>query len=146
MISTHSNVRRATNKTDVDLCDDVIGELAWDQRVNAKQIAVQAMDGVVTLAGSVDTLPASRCDRGCLSCRAACASVTRSRPKPALPRRATLASARRSHAIPAAPRPGGLDQEPTGPKRAHLKVLSSRGRADCNQRQVDVGVNMGCST
>jgi osmotically-inducible protein OsmY len=46
---------RAVKKTDWDLRDDVIRELAWDQRVDAKHVAVQASEGVVTLAGTVES-------------------------------------------------------------------------------------------
>ena len=45
-------------KTDWDLRDDVIRELAWDQRVDSKHIAVQVCEGVLTLAGTVETWPA----------------------------------------------------------------------------------------
>ena len=45
----------AIRKTDPDLCDDVIRELAWDPRIADKGIAVQALDGVVVLAGTVES-------------------------------------------------------------------------------------------
>jgi osmotically-inducible protein OsmY len=40
-------------KTDPDLREDVVRELAWDTRVDHRQIAVSALNGVVTLAGEV---------------------------------------------------------------------------------------------
>ena len=49
---------KSPRKTDWDLRDDVIRELAWDQRVDAKHIAVQVCEGVLTLAGTVDSWPA----------------------------------------------------------------------------------------
>jgi osmotically-inducible protein OsmY len=45
----------AIKKTDWDLRDDVSRELAWDQRVDAKHVAVQVSEGVVMLAGTVDS-------------------------------------------------------------------------------------------
>jgi osmotically-inducible protein OsmY len=47
-------------KTDWDLRDDVVRELAWDQNVDAKHVAVQVSEGVVTLAGTVDSWPARK--------------------------------------------------------------------------------------
>lgn len=40
-------------KTDMQLHTDVLAELAWDPRVNEKEIGVAVKDGVVTLTGSV---------------------------------------------------------------------------------------------
>jgi osmotically-inducible protein OsmY len=40
-------------KTDLQLQQDVITELAWEPSVNAAQIGVEVKDGVVTLAGHV---------------------------------------------------------------------------------------------
>jgi len=40
-------------KTDTQLQQDVIAELAWEPSVNAAQIGVEVKDGVVTLAGHV---------------------------------------------------------------------------------------------
>lgn len=42
-------------KTDTQLQQDVIAELAWEPSVNAAQIGVEVKDGVVTLAGHVDS-------------------------------------------------------------------------------------------
>ncbi len=54
---THSS-RPATapagGKTDDDLREDVICQLAWDERLNGAQIGVQVAHGVVTLGGVVD--------------------------------------------------------------------------------------------
>jgi osmotically-inducible protein OsmY len=40
-------------KTNLQLHNDVVAELAWDPRVSEKEIAVAMMDGVVTLRGAV---------------------------------------------------------------------------------------------
>lgn len=45
-----------TKKTDHDIRNDVLRELAWDSRIGDKQIGVQVDDGVVTLGGTVDSL------------------------------------------------------------------------------------------
>ncbi len=45
-----------TKKTDMDIRNDVLRELAWDSRIAEKQIGVQVEDGVVTLGGTVDSL------------------------------------------------------------------------------------------
>jgi osmotically-inducible protein OsmY len=42
-------------KSDVQLKTDVTAELRWDAAVNATQIGVAVRDGIVTLAGQVDT-------------------------------------------------------------------------------------------
>jgi osmotically-inducible protein OsmY len=42
-------------KTDIQLKDDVAAELAWDPAINAAHIGVMVKDGVVTLAGHLDT-------------------------------------------------------------------------------------------
>jgi osmotically-inducible protein OsmY len=46
-------------KTDTDVRDDVLSELAWDSRIDEKQIGVQVEQGVVTLGGTVDDLATS---------------------------------------------------------------------------------------
>ncbi|MGA0610764.1 BON domain-containing protein [Caldimonas sp. KR1-144] len=43
-------------KTDADLKRDVVEELSWDPAVNATAIGVAVKEGVVTLAGHLDTL------------------------------------------------------------------------------------------
>lgn len=42
-------------KTDRQLKDDITSELRWEPSINAEQIGVEVKDGVVTLAGQVDT-------------------------------------------------------------------------------------------
>lgn len=42
-------------KTDRQLKDDITSELRWEPSVNAEQIGVEVKDGVVTLAGQVDS-------------------------------------------------------------------------------------------
>lgn len=42
-------------KTDAQLQQDVIAELAWEPSINAAQIGVEVKDGVVTLAGHVSS-------------------------------------------------------------------------------------------
>jgi osmotically-inducible protein OsmY len=42
-------------KTDMELKADVTAELAWDPAINATNIGVTVKDGVVTLAGHMDT-------------------------------------------------------------------------------------------
>src|SRR5579885_2025230 len=42
-------------KTDKQLQQEVIAELKWEPSVNAAQIDVEVKDGVVTLAGRVDS-------------------------------------------------------------------------------------------
>jgi len=42
-------------KTDAQLQQDVIAELAWEPAVKATQIGVEARNGIVTLAGHVDS-------------------------------------------------------------------------------------------
>jgi osmotically-inducible protein OsmY len=42
-------------KTDQQLKQDVIAELGWEPAVNASQIGVEVKDGIVTLAGHVDS-------------------------------------------------------------------------------------------
>jgi polyisoprenoid-binding protein YceI/osmotically-inducible protein OsmY len=44
----------SVNKTDFDIRNDVMRELAWDSRVGDKQIGVQVDHGVVTLGGTVE--------------------------------------------------------------------------------------------
>jgi osmotically-inducible protein OsmY len=48
-------------KTDAQLQLDIIAELKWEPSVNAAQIGVEVRDGVVTLAGHVDSY-AEKCD------------------------------------------------------------------------------------
>ena len=42
-------------KTDAQLQQDVIAELDWEPSINAAQIGVEVKDGIVTLAGHVDS-------------------------------------------------------------------------------------------
>jgi len=42
-------------KTDKQLKNDILAELRWEPSVNAEQIGVEVKDGVVTLAGHVDS-------------------------------------------------------------------------------------------
>ena len=46
---------KITMKTDAQLQQDVIAELSWEPSVNAAQIGVEVKDGIVTLAGHVDS-------------------------------------------------------------------------------------------
>jgi|SRR5579871_642857 len=48
-----------TGKTDTDIRNDVLSELAWDSRIDEKQIGVQIDQGIVTLGGTVDDLATS---------------------------------------------------------------------------------------
>jgi osmotically-inducible protein OsmY len=48
-----------TGKTDTDIRNDVLSELAWDSRIGETQIGVQVDDGVVTLGGTVEDLATS---------------------------------------------------------------------------------------
>ncbi len=43
-----------TGKTDDELREDVLCQMAWDERLNGQQIGVQVQHGVVTLGGVVD--------------------------------------------------------------------------------------------
>lgn len=45
-------------KTDAQLQQDVMAELKWEPAVHAEQIGVEVKDGIVTLAGHVDSYPA----------------------------------------------------------------------------------------
>jgi osmotically-inducible protein OsmY len=45
-------------KTDIELQRDVLDEIAWEPSVCAPEIGVTVSDGIVTLAGSVENLPA----------------------------------------------------------------------------------------
>jgi osmotically-inducible protein OsmY len=45
-------------KTDMELQRDVLDEIAWEPSVFVPEIGVTVQDGVVTLTGSVDNLPA----------------------------------------------------------------------------------------
>lgn len=47
-------------KTDTELQRDVLDEISWESSVSAPDIGVIACDGLVTLIGSVDNLPAKR--------------------------------------------------------------------------------------
>ena len=42
-------------KTDKQIREDILDELKWDPSINEKAIGVEVKDGIVTLAGSVDT-------------------------------------------------------------------------------------------
>lgn len=42
-------------KTDSELQKDVVAELEWEPSVNAAAIGVEVKDGIVTLAGHVDS-------------------------------------------------------------------------------------------
>ena len=42
-------------KTDAQLQQDVIAELSWEPSVNAAEIGVEVKDGIVTLAGHVES-------------------------------------------------------------------------------------------
>jgi osmotically-inducible protein OsmY len=42
-------------KTDSQLQSDVIAELSWEPSINSEQIGVEVKDGIVTLAGHVDS-------------------------------------------------------------------------------------------
>jgi len=46
-------------KTDTDVRNDVLSELAWDSRIDEKQIGVQVDQGIVTLGGTVEDLATS---------------------------------------------------------------------------------------
>jgi osmotically-inducible protein OsmY len=48
-------MEETTMKTDAQLKQDVVAELTWEPSVNASQIGVEVKDGVVTLAGHVDS-------------------------------------------------------------------------------------------
>ncbi|RPH73652.1 BON domain-containing protein [bacterium] len=45
-------------KTDMELQRDVLDEIAWEPSVAAPEVGVTVYDGIVTLSGSVDNLPA----------------------------------------------------------------------------------------
>ncbi len=47
-------------KTDMQVQEDVIAELKWEPSVNSAQIGVEVKDGVVTLAGHVDSYAEKR--------------------------------------------------------------------------------------
>ena len=40
-------------KTDIQVQQDVIEELRWDQALNSSKLGVEVSDGIVTLAGHV---------------------------------------------------------------------------------------------
>ena len=42
-------------KTDSQLQQDVMAELKWEPSINATHIGVEVADGIVTLAGHVDS-------------------------------------------------------------------------------------------
>jgi hypothetical protein len=42
-------------KTNKQLKNDILAELRWEPSVNAEQIGVEVKDGIVTLAGHVDS-------------------------------------------------------------------------------------------
>lgn len=56
---TTTRTMRPTGKTDTDIRNDVLSELAWDSRIEEKQIGVQVDRGIVTLGGTVDELATS---------------------------------------------------------------------------------------
>jgi osmotically-inducible protein OsmY len=56
---SNGDVPPRTGKTDTDLRNDVLSELAWDSRIGGKQIGVQVEQGVVTLGGTVEDLATS---------------------------------------------------------------------------------------
>ena len=47
-------------KTDKELQNDVLDEIAWEPSASVPEIGITVYDGIVTLTGSVDTLPAKR--------------------------------------------------------------------------------------
>jgi osmotically-inducible protein OsmY len=50
-----TSMKRIVMKTDKELQNDVLAELAWESSVNAAHIGVEVDQGVVTLSGHVDT-------------------------------------------------------------------------------------------
>ena len=54
-----ASIAPPSGKTDTDVRNDVLSELAWDSRIDEKQIGVQVEQGVVTLGGTVDDLATS---------------------------------------------------------------------------------------
>jgi osmotically-inducible protein OsmY len=54
-----ASIAPPTGKTDTDVRNDVLSELAWDSRIDEKQIGVQVDRGIVTLGGTVDDLATS---------------------------------------------------------------------------------------
>lgn len=56
---TNGDMPFRTGKTDTDIRNDVLSELAWDSRIGEKQIGVQVDHGVVTLGGTVEDLATS---------------------------------------------------------------------------------------
>src|SRR5579883_3159044 len=53
----HSIMRGQIMKTDRELQKDVVEELGWDPSVDAASVGVEVKDGIVTLSGSVDSVP-----------------------------------------------------------------------------------------
>jgi osmotically-inducible protein OsmY len=47
--------RETVNKSDTQLQQDVLAELKWEPSINAAQIGVEVKDGIVTLAGHVNS-------------------------------------------------------------------------------------------
>src|SRR5580704_16358236 len=47
--------RLRVKKSDTQLQQDVMAELKWEPSINAAQIGVEVKDGIVTLAGHVDS-------------------------------------------------------------------------------------------
>ena len=45
----------STQKTDIEIRDDVLSELRWDTRVVPTEIGVEVVRGIVTLTGTVDS-------------------------------------------------------------------------------------------
>ena len=54
-MSIPNQTQRGIMKTDQQLQLDVLAELKWHPGVNAARIGVEVRDGVVTLAGHVDS-------------------------------------------------------------------------------------------
>jgi len=52
-------ISRHPAKTDTDIRNDVLSELAWDSRIDEKQVGVQVDQGIVTLGGTVASLATS---------------------------------------------------------------------------------------
>lgn len=50
----------ATSSHDLEIAEEICNRLVRDERVEADQVDVQVVDGVVTLRGQVDSLAAKR--------------------------------------------------------------------------------------
>ena len=53
-------MRANPRKTDADIQQDIVSELAWDMRVSPKDVGVLVKQGVVTLVGTVDSWARAR--------------------------------------------------------------------------------------